>query len=339
MSANQQTNKTGNQSKGGVVGQPINRVDGRLKVTGGARYAVEWPLDHLAYAVLVNSTIPNGRIKSFDTSAAEKVPGVLHIMTYENAPKLKPVVTNPAEGDAAGRRVPLQSPVVYYAGQYVAMVIADKLEQAQRAAELVRVTYDEQPPATDMNREREKARKPKQVAGKPADVTRGDVQAGLNAAEVKVEETYRTPTEHHNPMEPHATTAVWEGDKLTVYDATQYTYGVRHAMAVTFGVPEENVRCVCKFTGGGFGCKGTVWSQVALAAAAARQARRPVRLTTTRKQMFANMGHRAETEQRVTLGAKRDGKLTVIIHEGLTHTSTYDEYVEPFSKPTHMMYA
>jgi xanthine dehydrogenase YagR molybdenum-binding subunit len=339
MSANQQTNKTGNQVKGGVVGQPINRVDGRLKVTGGARYAVEWPLDNMAYAVLVNSTIPNGRIKSFDTSTAEKVPGVLRIMTYENAPKLKPVVTNPAEGDAAGRRVPLQSPVVYYAGQYVAMVIADKLEQAQRAAELVRVTYDEQPPATDMNREREKARKPKQVAGKPADVTRGDVQAGLAAAEVKVEETYRTPTEHHNPMEPHATTAVWEGDKLTVYDATQYTYGVRHTMAATFGIPEENVRCVCKFTGGGFGCKGNVWSHVALAAAAAREVRRPVRLTTTRKQMFANMGHRAETEQRVTLGAKRDGKLTVIIHEGLSHTSTFDEFVEPFTKPTNMMYA
>jgi xanthine dehydrogenase YagR molybdenum-binding subunit len=339
MSANQQNSKTENQSKGGIVGQPINRVDGRLKVTGGARFAVEWPLDHLAYAVLVSSTIANGRIKSFDLSAAQKVPGVLYIMTHENAPKLKPVMTNPAEGDAAGRRVPLQSPVVYYAGQYIAMVIADKLEQAQRAAELVRVNYEEQPPAINMNRERDKARKPKQVAGKAADVTRGDVDAGLAAAEVKVEETYYTPTEHHNPMEPHATTAVWEGDKLTVYDATQYTYGVRHAMAVTFGVPEENVRCVCKFTGGGFGCKGTVWAHVALAAAAARQAQRPVRLATMRKQMFSNMGHRSETEQKVTLGAKHDGKLTVIIHEGLSHTSTYDEFVEPFTKPTNMMYA
>jgi xanthine dehydrogenase YagR molybdenum-binding subunit len=140
-------------------------------------------------------------------------------------------------------------------------------------------------------------------------------------------------------MEPHATTAVWENDKLTIYDATQYTYGVRHAMAVTFGIPEENVRTICKFTGGGFGCKGTVWAHVPLAAAAARQARRPVRLATTRQQMFANMGHRAETEQRVALGAARDGKLTAIIHEGLSHTSVYDEYVEPFSKATHMMYA
>lgn len=339
MSANEQSSKATNQNKG-VVGQAINRVDGRLKVTGGARYAVEWPLERMAYAALVGSRIANGRIKSFDLSEAQKVPGVLHIMTHENAPKLKPVMTNPAEGDAAGRRVPLQSPIVYYSGQYVAMVVAEELEQARRAAELIRVTYEEQPPATDMEHEREKARPPKgKVAGKPADSTRGDADAALSSAAMRVDEIYRTPTEHHNPMEPHATTAVWEGDKLTVYDATQYTYGVRHAMAVTLGIPEENVRTICKFTGGGFGCKGTVWAHVSLAAAAAREVKRPVRLATTRQQMFANMGHRAETEQRVALGAARDGKLTVIIHEGLSHTSTYDEYVEPFSKPTHMMYA
>jgi xanthine dehydrogenase YagR molybdenum-binding subunit len=339
VSANQQSKQSSNQNKG-VAGQPIDRVDGRLKVTGGARYAVEFPVERMAHAVLVGSTIANGRIKSIDTSAAERVPGVLHVMTHENAPKLKPVMTNPAEGDAAGRRVPLQSPIVYYSGQYIALVVAEKLEQARHAAELVRVTYDEQPPATDMDKERGNARLPKQkVAGKPADSTRGDADAGLAAAAVRVDEIYRTPTEHHNPMEPHATTAVWEGDKLTVYDATQYTYGVRHAMAVTFSIPEENVRTVCKFTGGAFGCKGTVWAHVPLAAAAARQVKRPVRLATTRQQMFANMGHRAETEQRVALGATREGKLTAVIHEGVSHTSVYDEYVEPFSKPTHMMYA
>ena len=328
-----------NQSKG-VVGQPLNRVDGRLKVTGGARYAAEFPLENMAHAVLIGSAIANGRIKSFDSSAAEKVPGVLHIMTHENAPKLRPVVTNPAEGDAAGRRVPLQSPVVYYSGQYIAVVVAGTLEQAQYAARLVRVTYDEQPPAADMNRERGKAVVPKQkVAGKPADTVRGDIQAGLAAAEVRVEEIYRTPTEHHNPMEPHATIAAWEGDRLTVYDATQYTYGVRHALATTFGIPEENVRVICKFTGGAFGCKGTVWSHVPLAAAAARAARRPVKLVTTRQQMFSNMGHRAETEQHLTLGATRDGRLTAIVHEGISHNSTFDEFVEPFTKPTQMMYA
>jgi xanthine dehydrogenase YagR molybdenum-binding subunit len=339
VSAKQQNNQATTQSKG-VVGQPINRVDGRAKVTGAARYAVEWPHERTAHAVLVGSGIANGRIKSIDTSAAKSVPGVLHVMTHENAPKLKPVVTNPAEGDAAGRRVPMQSPVVYYSGQYVALVVAETFEQATRAAELVRVTYDEQPPATDIERERGKAFVPKQkVAGKPADSVRGNPDAGLAAAAVKVDETYRTPTEHHNPMEPHATTAVWDGDKLTVYDATQYTYGVRHSMAVTFGIPEESVRVICKFTGGGFGCKGTVWAHVLLAAAAAREVRRPVRLATTRQQMFSNTGHRAETLQRVALGAGRDGKLTAVIHEGISHTSVYDEYVEPFSKATHMMYA
>lgn len=339
MSMNEQTSKAQNQNSG-IVGQGINRVDGRLKVTGAARYAVEWPIERMAYAALVGSRIANGRIKSFDLSDAQKVPGVLHIMTHENAPKLKPVMTNPAEGDAAGRRVPLQSPIVYYSGQYIAMVIAEELEQARRAAELIRVAYEEQPPATDMERERGKAQPPKgKVAGKPAVATRGNPDAALESAAVRVDEIYRTPTEHHNPMEPHATTAHWEGDKLTVYDATQYTYGVRHAMAVTFGIPEENVRTICKFTGGGFGCKGTVWAHVSLAAAAAREVKRPVRLATTRQQMFANMGHRAETEQRVALGASREGKLSVIIHEGLSHTSTYDEYVEPFSKPTHMLYA
>lgn len=327
------------QNNKGIVGQPINRVDGRLKVTGGARFAAEYPLQNIAHAVLVSSTVANGRIKSFDLSEAEKVPGVLHIMTHENAPKLKPVPSNPAEGDAAIRRVPLQSPIVYYSGQYIALIVAENLEQARRAAELVRVTYDEQPPAADMQSESGKAMPPKIRGGRKPEPARGNIESGLNAAEVRVEEIYRTPTEHHNPMEPHATIAVWEGEKLTVYDATQYTYGVRATMAKTFGIPEENVRVICKFIGGAFGCKGTVWAHVGLAAGAARQVKRPVKLVTTRQQMFANVGHRAETEQRLTLGAKRDGRLTVITHEGNSHTSVYDEYVETFTSPTRMMYA
>jgi xanthine dehydrogenase YagR molybdenum-binding subunit len=333
VSSNQQ--EKGNARKS-IVGLPIDRVDGRLKVTGAARYAVEWPAERMTYAALVGSRIANGRIQSIDTSTAEKMPGVLYIMTHENAPRMKPVVTNPAEGDAAGRRVPMQNPTVYYSGQYVALVVAETIEQARRAADLIRFTYDEQPPATDMETERGKAYSPR---GGGAGTTRGNPDGALASAVVKVDEIYRTPTENHHPMEPHATTAAWEGDKLTVYDATQYTYGVRHAMAVTFGVPEENVRVVCKFTGGGFGSKGTVWSHVFLAAAAARQVKRPVRLATTRQQMFSNTGHRAETEQRVALGAGRDGKLTTLIHEGISHTSTFDEFVEPFSKPAHMLYA
>ena len=323
-----------------AVGQPLSRVDGKLKVTGAARYAYDWPQDSMAYAVLVGSTIANGRIKSIDTSKAEKLPGVLSILTYQNAPKLNPVSTSETDARPAQLRLPLQEPIIYYNEQYIVVIVANTLEEAQRAAQSVAIEYAEQAPIVDLNRERSAAVAPTlKVAGKPADVVRGDPNAGLASAEVRVEETYSTPTENHNPMEPHATTAYWEGDRLTVYDATQYTYGVRHSLATTFGIPEENVHVICKFTGGGFGCKGGVWTHVALAAMAARQVRRPVKLAILRQQMFANVGHRPETEQRVTLAAKRDGKLTAIIHEGIQDISAFDEFVEPFTKPTNMMYA
>src|SRR5436190_736792 len=255
MSTTQSSKQT--KPADGIVGQPIARVDGRLKVTGGARFAVEWPIDRTAHAVLVGSTIANGTIKSIDTSSAEHAPGVLAVLTYKNAPRMKPVATNPAEGDAAGRRVPLQTPNVYYSNQYIAVVVADTFEQANAAAHLLKFGYDEKSPAADMNAERARAYQPRNVYEKAADTERGKTDEGLAAAEVKVDAIYRTPYENHNPMEPHGTTAVWEGNKLTVYDATQYTYGVRHALATSFGIPEENVRCVCKFTGGAFGCKGT----------------------------------------------------------------------------------
>ena len=336
MSANQDNVKKPRGSS--VVGKPINRVDGRLKVTGQARFAAEWPQDNLAHAVLIGSSIANGNIRSIESRDALKVPGVLAIITYQNAPKLKPVVTNPME-EPNPKRVPLQTSNVYFSGQYVAVVVAETIEKARHGASLVRITYDISPSATSLDRERANSYTPKKVFDKPAEVLRGDIQQGLSSAEVKVEETYTTPTENHNPMDPHATTAVWNGDRLTVYDATQYTYGVKHAMAASFGIPEENVHAVCKFTGGAFGCKGTVWPHVVLAAAAARQVKRPVKLYVTRQQMFANVGHRAQTEQHVTLGAKRNGKLTAIVHEGLSQSATYDEYVEPFTKATHMMYA
>jgi xanthine dehydrogenase YagR molybdenum-binding subunit len=341
MSIPDQANRTESTAQGNaVIGKPLDRVDGRLKVTGAARFAAEFPADKMAYAVLFDSTIANGRIASLDTSAAERVPGVLTIITHKNAPKLRPVAASPSEGPAAERRLPLQSPVIYHGGQHIGIAIADSIEHATTASELVRVTYDEQPHATDMDRERAHAVPPeRKVAGKPADTLRGDLQAGLAAAQVRVEETYRTPTEHHNPMETHAATAVWDADKLTIYVATQFTFGTRQSLATTLGIPEENVRVVCLFVGGGFGCKGSVWTHVPLAAIAARQVKRPVKLVLTRAQMFTTVGHRAETEQRLTLAATRDGRLTAIAHEGLSHTSTFDEFTEPFTKPTQMMYA
>jgi xanthine dehydrogenase YagR molybdenum-binding subunit len=320
-----------------AVGKPIDRVDGRLKVTGGARYSAEIPVENPAYAVSIGSAIACGRIKSIDTRAAEQSPGVLSILTHLNAPKLRPVPTLFGGGAAAENRLVLQEAVVHHVGQHIGVVIADTLENATHAASLVRIDYDVETPVLEM--EKAQAYTPKSVFGKPPETIRGNPTQALADAEVRIEETYRTPTEHHNPMETHATTAVWEGDRLTIYDATQYNFGVRQAMATTFGIPEENVRVVCQFIGGAFGCKGLVWPHVTLAALAARQVRRPVKLVLTREQMFTTVGHRAETEQQVALGATRDGRLSAIAHRGISHTSTFEEFLEPYTVGTHMMYA
>lgn len=322
-----------------AVGKPLNRVDGKLKVTGGAHYSAEFPLENIAYAVCLSSTIARGKIKHIDPKEAEELPGVLGIITHENAPKLQSVETFAHGGQAAEKRQPLQEPVVHHSGQHIGVVVADTLELATYAASLVRITYEEETPIVDLEQERGETFEPETVFGKPPKSVRGNPEAGLAEAEVRVEETYTTPTENHNPMEPPATTAVWSGEKLTVYDSTQFTFGVRTALATSLDIPEENVRVVCHFIGGAFGCKGTVWPHIVLSAIAARQVSRPVKLVLTRPQMFDVIGHRAETEQYVKLGATKDGKLTAIVHDGISHTSMFDEYVETFTVATHMLYA
>lgn len=324
-----------------VTGKPIDRVDGRLKVTGTAKYAAEYPQQNLAYAVLMGSKIARGSVKSMDLSAAEKAPGVLAILTHDNAPKL-----NDTSGSALGgqieQHIPLSDRTIYHAGQYIGVVVADTFERATHAAELVQVAYAQQPPLADMERLRNQAVIPKgKVSGKPADTLRGNLQQGLAQAQVRVEETYTTPTEHHNPLEPHAITAVWESDRLTVYDSTQSNFGARKSLAVAFGIPEDQVRVVCKFIGGAFGCKGAMWSHVPLAALAARYVRRPVKLVLTRAQMFTGTGYRAQTEQQVILAATSEGKLTAISHQGISGTceETIGEFIEPFTKATHILYA
>ncbi len=325
-----------------VTGKPMDRVDGRQKVAGTALYSAEYPQKNLAYAVLIDSKIARGSIKSMDLSAAEKAPGVLAILTHANAPKLKPMPGFTAGGGAAETRLPLSDGNIYHAGQYIGVVVADTFERATHAAELVKVTYAQQPPLIEMEKLRDKAVMPKgKVSGKPADIQRGNFQQGLAEGKVRVEETYTTPVEHHNPMEPHATTAVWERNRLTVYDATQNIFGTSKTLAAAFGIPEKNVRVVCKFIGGAFGCKGAMWSHVPLAALAARYVRRPVKLVLTRPEMFTGVGYRAQTEQQVILAAKEDGKLTALAHQGISDTcpEAIGEFVEPFTKATHMMYA
>ena len=320
-----------------IIGKPVDRVDGRLKVTGGARYSAEIPTENVVHAVLFQSTIARGRIKSIDTGAVERAPGVLAVITHLNAPRLAQPTWLPA-----GQSLPiLQNPEIHYCGQHIGVVVATTLEQAAHAATLVRVTYDEQKPVGVMAQRLNEAFLPPMGlsgGGGPVDSRRGDVERGLATA-VRIEQTYTTPTEHHNAMEPHATIALWEGDNLTVYDATQNVSGARQVLASAFGMRQEKVRVVSHFLGGGFGSKGLNWPHVTIAALAAQQVKRPVKLVLERHQMFTSTGYRAPTLQRITLGATRAGKLTAIRHATTMHTSMFDDFVEPCGLMTRMMYS
>jgi xanthine dehydrogenase YagR molybdenum-binding subunit len=306
-----------------AVGRPLDRVDGRLKITGEAPFAAERRYDRLAYAALVLSTIARGRIVAIDTEAARSCPGVLAILTHENAPKLQ----KPADGEMGEDRMPLADDVVHYAGQLVALLVADTLERAQHAASRIRVRYREEEPVLTVTAAGASA--PETWFRQPLQYQRGDVAAALGEpGAVKVEATYTTPVETHNPMEPSATVAHWEGDRLTVADSTQAVVDTRDFLAGVFGLPKENVRVLCPFTGGGFGCKGSQWPHTTLAALAARVTGRPVQLNLTREQMFTSAGYRPKTVQTMALAARPDGTLTALRHETLQATSMTTDYIE-----------
>jgi len=312
----------------GIVGDPMDRVDGRLKVTGGAKYAGEFTATTLAQAVLLQSTIAKGKITRMDTADALRAPGVIAVITNDNKPNMKA----PA---MAGETIPLLSPDILYSGQSIAVVVAETLEQAEAGAQLVHVEYSTETPDIDMEKNLDKAFAKKGRGNSK----RGDFAAGLAAAATKVDEVYRTPAEHHNPMEPHATVAIWNGDKLTVYDATQGVSGSAHSLAEQFMLDPKDVRTIDPFVGGGFGCKGQPWPHAALTAMAAKVVGRPVRLALTRRQMFTSNGHRPETRQAMTLGTDRDGKLVALQHSAHCHTSQHDDFVEPSGLPTSLLYS
>lgn len=327
-------------SSAGSVGAPMTRVDGRLKVTGGARYSAEMPVANLVHAVMITSTIARGRVERMDVAVAERAPGVLAILTPANAPRL------PARGDAGvkqptGRVLTLlQDDAVHYNGQPIGVAVADTLEHAMAAADLVRVTYAADTPNLDMATAPAGSTEAGHPAGRePVATNRGHFDEGMARAAVHVEQTYITPFETHNPMEPHATISVWDGANLTLYDATQGVFGTRASVARTFGLPPENVRVISYFLGGGFGCKGSAWSHVMLSAMAARHVKRPVKLVLTRRQMFGPVGGRPRTVQRVTLGATRDGELTALRHVSASATSELEDWLEPSAVVTRMLYA
>lgn len=315
----------------GAIGTPMPRPDGPLKVTGRAQYAADTRMKGVTHAVLVPATIANGRVLRIDTERAAAAPGVLSVLTHLDMPRLARAPTPPAPSD-----YPMQDDRVHYEGQPVAVVIAATLEQAEHAARLVTVEYDTQPHLV-FGEATPRAVDYDWYA--PFDLRHGDVEAGLAAADVTVEETYTMPSRHHNPMEPSATIAQWDGDQLTMHDATQWTFAVRTVVATAFGIAPEQVRVICPFTGGGFGCKGWVWPHQLLAVAAARHVRQPVKLVLRRSDMYTAHGYQPAERQTITLGATRDGRLTVIRHHAVHVTSLAGSYSDLAVEASRAMYA
>ena len=322
----------------GEVGKPLDRVDGRLKVTGGAVFAAETPVNGVAHAVIVTSLVGNATLKQADIAAAKAAPGVLAVLAPGAAPSLPNANKKPSPQDKTLQL--LQDDKIFYPDQPIAVVVADTLERAQHAAELVRASYDTNKVATDLATGTEVV-KPEHAGPRgETDSTRGDLAAGLAAAKFKIAAAYTTPVENHHPMEMHATIAVWQGDDhLTLYDATQGIFNVRERLAAVFGLDKKNVRVIDKFVGGGFGSKGSPWSHVALAAMAAKVVGRPVKLVVTRQQMCSLTGHRPVTLQEIQLGCDAGGKLTAIEHKVRSETCKFDEFVEPSAMQTRHIYS
>ncbi|HEY3036905.1 MAG TPA: molybdopterin cofactor-binding domain-containing protein, partial [Streptosporangiaceae bacterium] len=332
-----------------AIGSALPRLDGPAKVTGTAPYAFEHPVDEPLYLYPLQATIARGRVAALGTSAVEAMDGVVAVLTHLNAARLAPakdvmaVLFNAPEAPPAEDRelAILQSDEVAFRGQVIGGVIAESLEVARHAAGLIRVKYQEQPHDAEFRPDRDDLYAPEHVNPAAAtDTEQGDAEAGLAAAAVTVDETYSTPMEHNNPMEPHSTIALWNDDGLTMYDSTQGAHVLRAMLAPMFGLDPEQVRVISPYVGGGFGAKGMPHAHNVLAALAAQLVPgRPVKLALTRQQLFPLAGHRPPTIQRVRLGAGADGRLTAIAVDVITQTSRIKEYAEPAGAAARMMYA
>jgi xanthine dehydrogenase YagR molybdenum-binding subunit len=323
-----------------AVGQPLSRVDGPLKVAGKARFAAEVGLENLSYAALVYSSIARGTIESVDTVEAEAAPGVLLVMTYKNAPRLKPppIMVADSNGAAASKLPVMQDATIRWNGEPVACVVAETQEQADHAAALVRVTFGAEPARTSFESAKLKAKAPDNILGEAAKIATGDAESALAKAPFRVDETYSTPRYNHAAIELHAVTVAWENGALLVHDATQMLHLTRSTLATVFGIKEDKVRVLSPFVGGGFGNKA-VWNHHILAAAASKIIDRPVRLVLTREGVFRATGGRTLTEQRVALGAKKDGRLAALIHTGVAGMTDHNYCPEQFTFPARHLYA
>ncbi|CAB3751554.1 xanthine dehydrogenase family protein molybdopterin-binding subunit [Paraburkholderia solisilvae] len=314
-----------------IIGDSMRRVDGRLKVTGAAHYAADQSLPGMVYAYGVFSTISSGRILRIDTADARRTPGVIEIFSHEQFPRLyRAPRTISSFNDILSasitdeRRLPFEDATVNYAGQFVALVVADTFEHAREAAYKVDVKYATNKPIANLEQG--------VAAGGTRDGgrghTRGDAAAAFDGAPHQLDAVYRTPVETHNPMEMHATLAHWEGDELHLYEASQGVTVHRNTIARIFGLSPDQVTVEAPFIGSGFGSKLFIWPHSVAASAASRVVGRPVKLVVPRAQMFTTTGHRPETQQHVRLSADASGRLTSLRHESVNTTSLTDQYVE-----------
>jgi len=312
-----------------AIGAPLDRVEGGEKVTGAARYAYEYEAERAVYVLGVAAAIARGRVVSVDESSA---PEALAVLWHGNAPKL---------GEELDPELALfQSDRVAYRNQWVAAVVAESFAAAQECERALRIEYDEDEHDAVLTEDHPKLYTPEKVNPDfPAESFAGDFDGAFAAAETTIDETYRTPAEHNNPMEPHATIAVWDGGAVTLYDSNQGVGPVRQTVATAFGVDPAQVRVIAPHVGGGFGSKGTPRPNVVLAVMAAKVVGRPAKVAVPRQQMFAVTGYRTPTIQRVRLGATRDGDLVAIAHDVVEQTSTLTEFAEQTAVATRMMYA
>jgi xanthine dehydrogenase YagR molybdenum-binding subunit len=312
-----------------AVGQPLTRLEGRLKVTGGAQYTADVPLTGALHGSIVHSTIANGRTISIDTSAAEKAPGVVAVFTYRNMPRIKPIQKPWVHLHPYGQSyLVLQDDQIHYAGQPVAVVIADTSDQAAYAGALIKVEYEVKPAVVFNAETARRAFDPPQFLW-PVNSSVGEPAKGIADGTVRIERVYTTADRHHNQMEPHATMSTWDATgRLTIFEACQGVFALRDFVSIVLEIPPDKITVISRYVGGGFGGKAYVWPHTLLAIVAARVIRRPVRIQLTRAQMYSMAGHQPATIQTITLAADKTGKLTGIRHESISPTSVFDDYIE-----------
>jgi xanthine dehydrogenase YagR molybdenum-binding subunit len=328
-----------NRGKHGLIGAPVSRLDGPLKVQGQAAFAAEFPMEGMVYGALAFSAVAKGRIATLDTAEAEAAPGVVLVMTHRNAPRLQPMPMILTGGKAlGGDNLPiLQDDRIHWNGQPIAVVLAQSQEQANHAASLIRATYADEPAMTDFATAKAAGVEQGQFFGHPLKVEIGDAEPALASAAASVDAIYTTPWHTHNAIEPHALTVVWIGEKLVVHDASQAVSHAAWSLAQVFGLDETQVHVASPYVGGGFGSK-TFWQHQVLGAAAAKLAGRPVRMTLSREGVYRLVGGRSLTEQRVALGAAPDGRFEAIIHTGASAMTPHNALPEAFIMQTRTMY-